>query len=219
MMKNLNNDYHKYVISNGKLIGDFEEMYKYCDDPWKQSQHLNQLSTRVEVALIHLKRLREDHSVTKVLEIGCGFGHLSAEISHLGFEITGLDFSPTAIEKAKTFHPNIGFEVAAFDDIDVLHRVKPDVIIMSEITWYVLDKIPNFLRLLENYAETQKKPIYLIHLLATYKKDAQKYGTEYFTDLAGMLNYFNLEIQESGFIREYNKGSEDSQGTFFIAKI
>jgi 2-polyprenyl-3-methyl-5-hydroxy-6-metoxy-1,4-benzoquinol methylase len=215
-MKNMNNDYHKYIISNGTLIGDFEGMYKNCDDPWKQSQHLNRLSARVEVSLIHLQRLKEDHGVTKVLEIGCGFGHLSAEISNLGFEITGSDLSLTAIEKAKTFHPNIRFEVAAFDDINVLHRVTPDVIIMSEITWYVLDKIPNFLRLLENYAETQKKPIYLIHLLAAYKKGAQKYGTEYFTDLDGILNYFNLEILESGFLRDHSK---DSQGTYFIAKI
>ena len=215
----MNNDYHKYVISNGTLIGEFEEMYKNCDDPWNQSQHLNRLPIRVEVALIHLNRLREDHGLTKVLEIGCGIGHVSAAIANLGFETVGLDISPTAIEKAKTLYPNVRFKVAAFDDIDLLQAVKPDVIIMSEITWYVLDKIPNFLRLLKNYVEKQKKPIYLIHFLATYKKGEQKYGTEYFTDLDGILNYFNLEILESGFVREYNERTENSEGTYFVAKI
>ncbi len=31
------NDYHKYVINDGKFVGDFENMYKDCDDPWNQS--------------------------------------------------------------------------------------------------------------------------------------------------------------------------------------
>ena len=32
------NDYHDYVIKNGNFIGQFEEMYQNCDDPWPESE-------------------------------------------------------------------------------------------------------------------------------------------------------------------------------------
>ena len=35
----------------------------------------------------------------KVIEIGCGFGILTKQLSTLGFEAYGTDISPTAIKK------------------------------------------------------------------------------------------------------------------------
>ena len=34
------NDYHKYVIKDGKFIGDFETMHQNCEDPWFQDSKL-----------------------------------------------------------------------------------------------------------------------------------------------------------------------------------
>ena len=31
-------DYHDYVIKDGKLVGEFEQMYQNVKDPWPESQ-------------------------------------------------------------------------------------------------------------------------------------------------------------------------------------
>ena len=37
----------------------------------------------------------------RVLEVGCGPGHLSARLAHHGFDVTGLDLDPAMIERAR----------------------------------------------------------------------------------------------------------------------
>jgi hypothetical protein len=38
MKKNLKiKSYHDYIIKDGQFIGEFEKMYKHCEDPWMQS--------------------------------------------------------------------------------------------------------------------------------------------------------------------------------------
>jgi len=63
------------------------------------------------------------------------------------------------------------------------------------------------------------EPIYLIHLLTTYANGVQKYGSDYFTDLDGILSYFGLNYLEYGYIvggKEYNS---EFRGTYFVAKV
>ena len=90
---------------------------------------------------------------------------------------------------------------------------------MAEITWYVLPKLRQFLDNLIEYKKNYKKPIYLIHLLATYSKETQKYGKEYFSDLDEILQYFNLDFVEYGNIHGGNHYDAQSRGTYFVAKI
>ena len=39
----------------------------------------------------------------RVLEVGCGPGHISLELARLGYDVTGIDLSPAAIEVARRF--------------------------------------------------------------------------------------------------------------------
>jgi trans-aconitate methyltransferase len=48
----------------------------------------------------------------KILDVGCGTGHLSAKIAAAGAHVTGIDFSSEMITQARTEHPAIHFEVA-----------------------------------------------------------------------------------------------------------
>jgi 2-polyprenyl-3-methyl-5-hydroxy-6-metoxy-1,4-benzoquinol methylase len=133
-----------YVIKDGKLVGKFEEMYKDQDDPWCQTTREKYASEKA-VALNLLQRLKDD-GVKNVVELGCGFGDFTARIHELGFNTTGLDISETAIEKAKERHLKLNdgsqyklqFEVSSLQSFEKLKSLKPDVIVMPEITWYTL---------------------------------------------------------------------------------
>jgi trans-aconitate methyltransferase len=48
----------------------------------------------------------------KILDIGCGTGHLTAKIAANGAEVTGLDRSPEMVRQARSAYPKIRFEVA-----------------------------------------------------------------------------------------------------------
>lgn len=90
---------------------------------------------------------------------------------------------------------------------------------MSELTWYVLDELEEFLEKLKAYSRARKKPTYLVYLLTTYAQGEQKYGTEYFTDLEGILSYFGLTYLEYGQVFSAKPNHTHSHGTYFIAKI
>lgn len=71
-----------------------------------------------------------------VLDLGCGTGHLTAQIAEAGATVLGVDSSPEMIAEARRTHPSLPFEVAdaraldfagAFDAVfsnAVLHWVK-----------------------------------------------------------------------------------------------
>jgi trans-aconitate methyltransferase len=73
----------------------------------------------------------------RILDLGCGTGHLTARIAELGAEVVGIDSSPEMIEEARRLFPDIRFEVADARDFGfdqpfdavfsnaVLHWVKP----------------------------------------------------------------------------------------------
>jgi trans-aconitate 2-methyltransferase len=47
----------------------------------------------------------------KILDIGCGTGHMTAKIAESGALVTGLDRSPEMIQQAQAAYPGIRFEV------------------------------------------------------------------------------------------------------------
>ena len=47
----------------------------------------------------------------RILDVGCGTGHLTAEIARHSAKVAGMDASPQMIEKAKSTHPHLEFFV------------------------------------------------------------------------------------------------------------
>jgi len=166
--------YQDYVIKDGKLVGEFEEMYQDYDDPWEQTTREELRSEKI-IAIHLLKRI----AAKKVIELGCGLGCYTEMIRRSGIEVLGIDISETAIKKAKQMHPNCKFQVADILDFHIYRDYKPDAIIMAEITWYVLDKLDSFI----GFLKTEMPNVYLVHLLATYPPGVQKYGLAKFTNL------------------------------------
>ena len=220
-----NSSYHDYVIKNGELVGDWDGAYSASPDPWNQSATDHIQDSRRVIAKSWAKRLTDSfENQTRVIEVGCGFGHLTHALSNQGMCSLGIDISTIAIKKAQSLYPNDDFQVGRFSDWNIYDVFQPDIFILSEITWYVLNELPTWLERLHQYS-LRDRPTYLIHLLATYPKGVQKYGLEYFSDLESILDYFKLNYMEYGKIENPPPGGSDVQqqnlriGTYFIAKI
>ena len=95
--------YQDYVVKNGKLVGEFEQMYQDFDDPWQQTKI--GLSTKRAV-ILHLISMCDQQ---RVIELGSGLGYLTNQIRNLGLEVLGIDISRTAVEKAKQQFSNCNF--------------------------------------------------------------------------------------------------------------
>src|SRR4051794_11062207 len=48
----------------------------------------------------------------RILDLGCGTGHLTAQIAACGAEVIGIDRSPEMIATARRNYPHLRFEVA-----------------------------------------------------------------------------------------------------------
>lgn len=202
--------YQDYVIANGEFVGEFEEMYRDFEDPWEQSTREQGRSEKTLAVGLCRK-----YGFSKVLELGCGLGHFSNELQEAGMAVTGVDVSETAISKALAVYPQCTFICSDVLDFSVYERAKPDCIIFSEITWYILDKLDEFLSFYKN-AEWEGKRPYLLHLLTLYPEGVQQYGKNYFTDLKGILSYFALNYEEYGQITY--KDLNWATRSYFLAK-
>lgn len=213
--------YQDFVIKDGQLVGDFEGLYQRFDDPWHQSgsEHLN--DTRRTIAVQSCSRLRATHGedqVNRVIEYGCGFGYLTDELRNQNFSSVGIDVSQEAIRKARVQNPKSVFLKGKFEDPKLLIELDPDIIVMAEITWYVLDHLEEFKNRFLAYSRSRARPTYLIHLLTTYPPGVQQYGVEKFTEINGILDYFDLDYLESGTISATRSDEPMSLGTYFIGR-
>ena len=85
----------------------------------------------------------------RILDLGCGTGHLTAHIAETGAEVVGIDSSENMVRVASQNYPNILFEVAdarslpyvaEFDAVfsnAVLHWVRPPEAVIESV-WRAL---------------------------------------------------------------------------------
>jgi SAM-dependent methyltransferase len=54
-----------------------------------------------------------------VADVGCGPGHITAELDKLGLDAFGIDLSPAMVEAARREHPGLRFEVGSMTALDL----------------------------------------------------------------------------------------------------
>jgi SAM-dependent methyltransferase len=73
-----------------------------------------------------------------VVDVGCGPGHVTAELSELGVDAFGVDLSPGMIEVARRDHPGLRFEIGSMTDLDL-----PADSVAGVLAWWSLIHIPD----------------------------------------------------------------------------
>lgn len=68
-----------------------------------------------------------------VADVGCGPGRISAHLAERGVDVLGLDLSPGMVDVARRTHPDLRFDVAAMEDMNV-----PDAALGGLLAWYSL---------------------------------------------------------------------------------
>ena len=206
--------YQDYVIKNGKFVGKFEEMYQKFSDPWLLLENNKKVSNlNYEIIYNYCYQIRQTHTRKLItLELGCGYSQISYHLFKNNFKVYGTDISKTVINKTKKKYPKIknNLFVSEFLNFKLYEKINPDIIILSDISWYVLPELKKFI----NWFKKLKKRTYLIHSLAVYGKNKQKYGKDYFCDLETIKNFFKLNYLSSGYIKNINSDIH----TFFIAQ-
>lgn len=61
--------------------------------------------------------LLSPQSGERILDLGCGTGHLTAQIADSGAQVMGVDRSPEMIAAAREAYPNLKFEIADARDL------------------------------------------------------------------------------------------------------
>jgi len=199
--------YQDYVIRDGEFIGEFERMYSDYEDPWGQVE-VGQLATFMGAGIQILEKISFSGEPKKNLELGCGLGNYAQRIQEIGFDVLGIDVSPTAIKKARLNHPNVNFEVASIIDYEIIRDYNPDIIVMSQITWYILEDLKEFL----SFAKSELSHALILHLLTTYPPGQQKYGLKIFVNQTDILKFFDMVYIEHGEITKLGGSKE----TFFL---
>jgi ubiquinone/menaquinone biosynthesis C-methylase UbiE len=66
------------------------------------------------------EQLESEHGPgAEVCDIGCGPGHVGAFLAARGLTVGGIDLSPAMVERARTLHPEMTFEVGSMTALDV----------------------------------------------------------------------------------------------------
>jgi SAM-dependent methyltransferase len=193
-------DYHDYFIKDGRFIGEFEQMYRNVEDPWYCAGRSHSLFNDLLVALAtHLAPPR-----AAILEAGCGLGALAARLKAAlpDADVRGCDVSPTAIEKAREKHPDVGFFV---QDLTTLERAplpsgSLDVVTLAQVLWCVLPSAPHIIREIFRLL----KPNGSLLVLQQFYGDAeQKYGrgiVEDPSDFLAMVRAAGFAIEQEIYV-------------------
>lgn len=207
-----------FLWKENKFSDNFYDIYQTIKDPWQQS-HIDstlKLQTILFLSNVVKSRLLQNNIVPVSLESGCGLGYISQRMYEVGFEAHGADSIRTAINAGKKINPNVKFYNTQWDNIKLWNKIKPNLFLISDLTWYVLPKLSEFLTKIKLYQEIQSAPTYLVHLVDIYSD--QRYGKEYFSTHRGIVEFFNLETIYDG---EYKSASEHGNfaKSWFLAKI
>lgn len=118
------------------VVRDFEGLYRTVSDPWDIGAADSPRYERYVELLL-------PHAGGAVLDVGCGFGAMLSRLAPKASSLDGVEISASAIAKGSERFPFINFHhgsAANLDAIDGVRGRKFDLIICSDVIYYLKDK-------------------------------------------------------------------------------
>lgn len=145
-MTKLSTDYHDYVFRNGKLLGQFEEMYQNsATTPWHQDQQDNWIDVRLTNQMF-----RDIEPFEEIHDLGCGLGNylelMKASLGAPDCKCFGYDISATACAKARQQFPAFHFAQLDLTSVSITptldtHNSNRRLFMIRGTLWYVFPKL------------------------------------------------------------------------------
>jgi len=132
-------DYHDYVIKDGRLIGEFDQMYRKSQEvPWHQDDARRRLDCQLAAAMV-----RQYGPFRRVLEVGSGLGYFADMLAEAAEaeSLLGVDVSPEAVRRASTLFPALQFETADVMRPGVTRGRTYALVAIRGTFWYVFPEI------------------------------------------------------------------------------
>lgn len=150
---------------------------------------------------------------TRPLEYGCGLGRYTKDLYDALGAAAGIDISATSIEKARLRFPGPDFFVGDILTQEALSIFRPDSLVLSQVTWYILERLAAFKAIL-----SQHSGLGFVHLLQVYAPGEQQYGREYSSDLETIRAYWldTIDVLEWG---ETRRAGDTGGRTFFYGRV
>lgn len=207
-------DYHDFVIKNGKLIGEFEQMYKKSSEiPWHQDKQLDWLDVKLTMDL-----LQEYLPFDYICDFGCGLGFfldiLRTYVASPKCELVGYDVSPTCCEKAKKIFPDVEFHVLdLMKDSKQTGKKKKSkekrLFVIRGTLWYVFPKMSNVVK---NIKELTNKDDFLLISQNFPPLRSDFVGKEVIANSADIVKWFsdNFSPARTIWLEDWFSGGNDN---------
>ena len=209
-------DYHDFVFKDGRLVGEFEQMYRKSKEvPWHQDRDSERLDCQLALDLIASEGIRGS-----VLEIGCGLGYFGSilvdKIKPKSF--VGTDLSPTAVAKAAGLFPGSKFEV-----LDVVAELDSqgwagrsfDLVVIRGCFWYLFDHMA---QVVDNLA-LLTKPNGTVFVAQNFPPlDRNFIGKEILPNPGALMNFFKgrFDIYLTNGLTDLRAGKNNDNWIFFL---
>jgi SAM-dependent methyltransferase len=209
-------DYHDYVIKDGKLIAQFEQMYKNASViPWRQNQQESWIDVRLTKEL-----LEDEKNISRVIDYGCGTGHyLDILVRSMGGSGLGFDISETAVVKAQSNFPDYSFKTRDLmnpNSFDVASINEESIHVIRGTLWYVFPKLSVVIK---NIFDQMSVGDILLVVQNFPPLNSNFVGKEVIPDPQTLINFINrssLSLQKSIWYEQFKDNANDS---WFIGKF
>lgn len=218
------NDYHDYVFRDGKLVGEFEDMYRNSEVlPWHQDEQAQWIDVRLTKEVIrNLSR-----KLGRIYDLGCGTGHylnlIAGEFLAPGGSTYGFDISETACKLAEKTFPNGKYSVLDITEPMTENRLGstiqthgpkyPNSLFMLRGTlWYLYPKLTS---VVDNIDKMMQQGDKLLVVQNFPPLDRPFIGKEILPNYEALINFFERRFSLEQHIWYENK-QETSNDNWFI---
>jgi SAM-dependent methyltransferase len=154
-------DYHDFVFKDGRLVGEFDQMYRRSSEcPWHQDVQDEWLDIR-----ILLEMIKEHAPFDYILDLGCGLGYflniLNKNVASNNCDMVGIDISSESCRRARQV-----FDKFRFYSYNLMRDRIPNNIVgpkifttnklitMRGILWYVFQDLKSVVVNIKNLTES-----------------------------------------------------------------